>query len=153
MAALQECLRLSSCSNVYTRRRLRSVQVRSDLSNDARRKVNTLIITDVHARDIIDKFVRDSIMEAREFAWESQLRFYWDKAVVSSVASNETLLQGLMRIFPGLCCVSHLGAGCGTAAVMQPQAGADECRPVACRMICLSSSAPACSSTAMSTWA
>jgi dynein heavy chain len=58
-------------------------QVRSDLNNDTRRKVNTLIITDVHARDIIDKFVRDSIMDAREFAWESQLRFYWDKSLVS----------------------------------------------------------------------
>jgi dynein heavy chain len=65
------------------------VQVRSDLSNDARHKVNTLIITDVHARDIIDKFVRDSIMDAREFAWESQLRFYWDKAVVSSIAGEQ----------------------------------------------------------------
>ena len=45
-----------------------------------RRKVNTLIIIDVHARDIVDTFVRDSIMDAREFAWESQLRFYWDRA-------------------------------------------------------------------------
>ena len=35
------------------------------------------IIIDVHARDIVDKFVRDSILDAREFAWESQLRFYW----------------------------------------------------------------------------
>lgn len=60
-----------------------AVQVRSDLSGDTRRKVNTLIITDVHARDIIDKFVRDSIMDAREFAWESQLRFYWDRTLVS----------------------------------------------------------------------
>jgi dynein heavy chain len=57
-------------------------QVRSDLKNHTRRKVNTLIITDVHARDIIDKFVRDSIMDAREFAWESQLRFYWDPTLV-----------------------------------------------------------------------
>lgn len=57
--------------------------MRSDLDNDTRHKVNTLIITDVHARDIIDKFVRDSIMDAREFAWESQLRFYWDKGLVS----------------------------------------------------------------------
>lgn len=57
-------------------------QVRSDLSADTRRKVNTLIITDVHARGIIDKFVRDSIMDAGEFAWESQLRFYWDRALV-----------------------------------------------------------------------
>jgi dynein heavy chain len=36
-----------------------------------------LIITDVHARDIVDGFVRDSILDAREFEWESQLRFYW----------------------------------------------------------------------------
>ena len=55
-------------------------QVRSDLSNEARKKANALIIIDVHARDIIDTFVRDSIMDAREFAWESQLRFYWDRA-------------------------------------------------------------------------
>jgi len=32
----------------------------------------------VHARDIVDTFVRDSIMSANEFEWESQLRFYWD---------------------------------------------------------------------------
>ena len=53
--------------------------VRQDLGNEARKKVNTLIITDVHARDIIETFVRDSVMDAREFAWESQLRFYWDR--------------------------------------------------------------------------
>jgi dynein heavy chain len=34
---------------------------------------------DVHARDIVDGFVRDSILDAREFEWESQLRFYWDR--------------------------------------------------------------------------
>jgi dynein heavy chain len=38
-----------------------------------------LIIIDVHARDVIDRFVRDSILDAREFDWESQLRFYWDR--------------------------------------------------------------------------
>ena len=52
--------------------------VRRQLSSEVRKKVNTLIITDVHARDIIESFVRDSIMDASEFAWESQLRFYWD---------------------------------------------------------------------------
>jgi len=41
--------------------------------------VNALIIIEVHARDIIDTFVRDSILDHREFAWESQLRFYWDR--------------------------------------------------------------------------
>jgi dynein heavy chain len=61
-----------------------TLQVRKELTPDTRRKVNTLIITDVHGRGIIDTFVRDSIMDAREFAWESQLRFYWDKSMVSA---------------------------------------------------------------------
>jgi dynein heavy chain, axonemal len=42
--------------------------------------VNTLLIIDVHARDIVDGFVRESILHAKEFAWESQLRFYWDRS-------------------------------------------------------------------------
>ncbi|KAF4716323.1 Dynein heavy chain 10, axonemal, partial [Perkinsus olseni] len=46
--------------------------IRTDLSSCNRKCVNTLIILDVHARDIVDRFVRDSILDAREFAWESQ---------------------------------------------------------------------------------
>ena len=53
--------------------------VRGDLTNNDRKKVNCLIIIDVHARYIIDNFVRDSVLDAREFAWESQLRFSWDR--------------------------------------------------------------------------
>lgn len=52
--------------------------IRTDLNSLDRKKINTLIIVDVHARDIVDRFVRDSILDAREFEWESQLRFYWD---------------------------------------------------------------------------
>ena len=37
-----------------------------------------MIILDVHARDIVERFVRDSVLSEKEFAWESQLRFYWD---------------------------------------------------------------------------
>jgi dynein heavy chain len=48
-------------------------------SKQTSKKINTLVIIDVHARDIIDTFVRDSVLDEREFAWESQLRFYWDK--------------------------------------------------------------------------
>jgi len=55
-------------------------ETRNKLSSTQRKKVNTLIIIDVHARDIIDGFVRDSILDEREFAWESQLRFYWIRA-------------------------------------------------------------------------
>ncbi len=53
--------------------------VRGPLSKNDRKKINAQIIIDVHQRDIIEKFVRDSILDEREFAWESQLRFYWYK--------------------------------------------------------------------------
>jgi len=56
-------------------------EVRKDLGKLMRKKVNTQIIVDVHARDVVDKFIRDSIMDIREFAWESQLRYYWDKTI------------------------------------------------------------------------
>lgn len=56
--------------------------VRGDLRPLERKKVNTLVITDVHGRDIVDGFVRDSVLDAREFAWESQLRFAWDRGMV-----------------------------------------------------------------------
>ena len=59
-----------------------------------RKKVNTLLIIDVHARDIVDGFVRESILNAKEFAWESQLRFYWDKEVDDCVIKQCT---GLFR--------------------------------------------------------
>lgn len=45
--------------------------VRTDIDNLLRKVVNTLIILDVHARDIVDSFVRDSIMSCNEFEWES----------------------------------------------------------------------------------
>uniref|UniRef100_A0A7S4D2X3 Dynein-1, subspecies f n=1 Tax=Eutreptiella gymnastica TaxID=73025 RepID=A0A7S4D2X3_9EUGL len=51
------------------------------LDKKYRKKCNTMIIVDVHARDIVDRFVRDSVMDPREFEWESQLRMYWEKVV------------------------------------------------------------------------
>ncbi|EGF80533.1 hypothetical protein BATDEDRAFT_25191 [Batrachochytrium dendrobatidis JAM81] len=56
------------------------VSVRSDLSSNDRKKINAQIIVDVHARDIVERFVRDSVMNKNEFEWESQLRFYWDRS-------------------------------------------------------------------------
>ncbi|KAK6624941.1 hypothetical protein RUM44_011805 [Polyplax serrata] len=55
------------------------VRVRGDLSKNDRKKFNTVLIIDVHARDIIEDFVRDNITDSQEFEWESQLRFYWMK--------------------------------------------------------------------------
>ncbi|XP_071619148.1 dynein axonemal heavy chain 10 isoform X2 [Heliangelus exortis] len=54
-------------------------RITKPLSKNDRKKYNTVLIIDVHARDIVDTFVRDSILQAQEFEWESQLRFYWDR--------------------------------------------------------------------------
>ena len=55
--------------------------VRRKIDKIMRKKVNTLLIVDVHARDIVDGFVRESVLNAKEFAWESQLRFYWEQDI------------------------------------------------------------------------
>lgn len=53
--------------------------IRSNLDRLTRKEISTLIIVDVHPRNLVDGFVRDSILDAREFQWESQLRYYWDR--------------------------------------------------------------------------
>lgn len=57
------------------------MQVRGELISNDRKKFNTVIIVDVHARDVIENLVRDGIIKSQEFEWESQLRFYWKKDV------------------------------------------------------------------------
>ncbi|KAF7665535.1 hypothetical protein LDENG_00140280 [Lucifuga dentata] len=54
-------------------------RITQPMKKNDRRKINTVLIIDVHARDIVDTFVMNSIIDAREFEWESQLRFYWIK--------------------------------------------------------------------------
>lgn len=44
------------------------------LTNNDRKKIDMVLTIDVHTRDIIEGFVRDSIMVPTEFEWESQLR-------------------------------------------------------------------------------
>ncbi|KAM8866758.1 dynein axonemal heavy chain 10 isoform 2-T2 [Synchiropus picturatus] len=52
-------------------------RITQPMTKNDRKKINTVLIMDVHARDIVDSFVLNSITDAREFEWESQLRFYW----------------------------------------------------------------------------
>lgn len=49
-------------------------KVRENLTPNDRLKFKTIATIDVHARDIIEAFVRDSVLDAQEFGWESQLR-------------------------------------------------------------------------------
>lgn len=46
------------------------------LTNNDRKKIDMVLTIDVHIRDIIEGFVRDSIVTSTEFEWESQLRSF-----------------------------------------------------------------------------
>ena len=72
------------------------------ISSQQRKKINTLIIVDVHGRDIVDRFVRDAILDARDFAWESQLRFYWKKDIDNCVIHQCTAALNYGYEFMGL---------------------------------------------------
>jgi dynein heavy chain len=52
-------------------------QVQLDLSRDLRAKVITIITIDVHARDMVEKYVQLKLVDQSAFQWQSQLRFYW----------------------------------------------------------------------------
>jgi len=41
-------------------------------------KIITIITIDVHERDVVEMFVNKKISDAGSFAWQSQLKFYWD---------------------------------------------------------------------------
>jgi dynein heavy chain len=51
--------------------------VLEDLNPELRLKVITIITIDVHAKDVVDKFVQKKIADSQIFAWQSQLKFYW----------------------------------------------------------------------------
>ena len=78
------------------------VEMDKQLSNQQRKKINTLIIVDVHGRDIVDRFVRDAILDARDFAWESQLRFYWKRDIDNCVIHQCTAVLNYGYEFMGL---------------------------------------------------
>lgn len=54
-------------------------RVRGKLTQEIRIKVITIITIDVHARDVIKKFVDNKIVEQGHFAWASQLKFGMEK--------------------------------------------------------------------------
>jgi dynein heavy chain len=61
---------------------------RPDATKMMKRKIMQLMIIEVHSRDLIGVFVRDSVLTETDFMWESQLRMYWDR-VVDDVAIKQ----------------------------------------------------------------
>lgn len=53
-------------------------RVRTDLTREIRDKIITIITIDVHERDVVEKFVSAKIQDSSSFAWQAQLRFYFE---------------------------------------------------------------------------
>ncbi|VVC43185.1 Dynein heavy chain, domain-2,Dynein heavy chain domain,Dynein heavy chain, domain-1,Dynein heavy chain, P- [Cinara cedri] len=53
--------------------------IRGDLSNTDRLKVKSLIVIEIHARDVIEMLYKSNCTDISAFEWTSQLRFYCDK--------------------------------------------------------------------------
>jgi dynein heavy chain, axonemal len=50
-------------------------RVRTQLTDEVRAKIITIITIDVHERDVVEKFVLKKITDSQSFAWQSQLKF------------------------------------------------------------------------------
>ena len=69
--------------------------VQGDLSKGDRTKVIVLITIDVHSRDVVEGLIAKRVDNVLDFAWQSQLKFYWlqekgEKDVVSKVCDYRT---------------------------------------------------------------
>lgn len=51
--------------------------VRKKLSKNQSITLNALIVIDVHARDVVDNLLQNSVDNVHAFEWISQLRYYW----------------------------------------------------------------------------
>uniref|UniRef100_A0A3B4TMN2 Dynein heavy chain hydrolytic ATP-binding dynein motor region domain-containing protein n=1 Tax=Seriola dumerili TaxID=41447 RepID=A0A3B4TMN2_SERDU len=52
--------------------------VRGKLPGGARMTLGALTVIDVHARDVVAKLAKDGISSLNDFAWISQLRYFWE---------------------------------------------------------------------------
>lgn len=63
--------------------------VKSNLPSVKHKIIVALITTDVHARDIIEELMNEGVSSISEFAWQKQLKYYWD---------NETQLCKVQQV-------------------------------------------------------
>jgi dynein heavy chain len=54
-----------------------TILVRTKLTKLQRRTLGAVLVMEVHARDVVNNFIRDKVGSTEDFDWISQLRYYW----------------------------------------------------------------------------
>ncbi|EFC46212.1 axonemal dynein heavy chain [Naegleria gruberi] len=69
---------------------------RTKLSSNERKLIGTMIILDVHARDVIKAMIEEGVNDVNNFGWLKQLRFYWESDVDDCIVrqSNSVFRYG-----------------------------------------------------------
>ncbi|KAI5937324.1 Dynein heavy chain 1, axonemal [Manis javanica] len=68
--------------------------VRGKLSHMQRAVLSALIVIEVHAKDVVSKLIRESVVSVSDFEWISQLRYYWANNNLSIRAVNAEFIYG-----------------------------------------------------------
>jgi dynein heavy chain len=68
--------------------------VRGNLTPLARLTLGSLIVIDVHARDVVKNLIASGVSEEKDFEWMSQLKYYWDGEDVTARMVNASFKYG-----------------------------------------------------------
>jgi len=73
--------------------------VRGQLTSLERATCGSLVVVDVHARDVVTDMAERGVNDIRDFNWESQMRYYWEfhDAPPSGVHPQETLVVRMIN--------------------------------------------------------
>jgi dynein heavy chain len=52
--------------------------LQGNLTNNMRTKISAICTIEAHSKDVVANLIEEKVKQS-EFAWQSQLRFYWDK--------------------------------------------------------------------------
>lgn len=66
--------------------------MRQPLTKQQKVTINALIVIDVHAKDVVEKLVKEQVTDVSSFEWISQLRYYW--------TNNDCYVRCIQTNFP-----------------------------------------------------